>query len=312
MPDAEKRQVFAGFIIFEKIFLMKSMTGYGSAFLDNDSYQISVEIKTLNSKFFDAVVKSPKQFSEKEIEIRNVLSEYLDRGKIALTVEFQRKDASKPKININKQLFSFYYQEFSELADNFKASKEELFKLAIQAPDVLTPDIDNEDLDREFEILKETIIQAAKDCDQFRINEGKALKLKILEYTGNIEKLMERITPFEGERIESVKTKLRNAITELLNDADFDKNRFEQEMIYYIEKLDINEEKDRLASHIEYFRNTLEETGQIGKKLGFITQEMGREINTMGSKANHAGIQRIVIQMKEELEKIKEQMLNII
>lgn len=291
---------------------MKSMTGYGNAVLDTPEVQITVEIKSLNSKFFDVQMKIPKAFNDKEIEIRNILSDALDRGKISLSIDFQKKNIETPKININKGLFKAYYELYNELAEQFLAPKDELFKLSLQSPDVIAPEVQGNDVEGDFALLKETLLKAISECDKFREREGRALQSKINEYVDSISRFLEQIGTFETERIETVKNKLRASLKELINDNEFNKDRFEQELIYYIEKLDFQEEKVRLASHLDYFKKALNSQGAQGKKLGFIAQEMGREINTIGSKANHAGIQRIVVQMKEELEKIKEQMLNVL
>ena len=292
--------------------MMKSMTGYGNAVLDTPDVLISVEIKSLNSKFFDAQIKIPKAFAEKEIEIRNIVSERLDRGKINLNIEFVRKNVDTPKININQGLFNAYYSLYNDLATNVSASKEELFKLALQSPDVIVPEISENSIEEDFQLMKKTLIQALDECEKFRMNEGKALQLKVSEYIEQIISLQIQIDQFEHERLDAIKAKLRSALRELINDNEFNKDRFEQELIYYIEKLDFQEEKVRLTSHLDYFKKALNESGAHGKKLGFVSQELGREINTIGSKANHAGIQRIVVQMKEELEKIKEQILNVL
>lgn len=293
--------------------MIKSMTGYGNAILDTAETLISVEVKTLNSKFFDVQLKIPRLFSEKELEIRNILSERLDRGKISLSIEFQKKAATTPKVNINKNLFNSYYAIYKNLADDVDAPKDELFKLALQSPDVIAPEItESIGIEEDYLLVKSTLLTALDECDKFRIIEGETLHRKVKEYADRIGHLLIQVEAFENERIETVKQKLRSSLQELLNDGEFNKDRFEQELIYYIEKLDFHEEKVRLTSHLEYFAQVMEDQTAHGKKLGFITQEIGREINTIGSKANHAGIQRIVVQMKEELEKIKEQTLNVL
>jgi uncharacterized protein (TIGR00255 family) len=304
--------VFEAFIFTIKTNSMKSMTGYGNAILDTAEVQLSVEIKSLNSKFFDAQLRIPRAFAEKEIEIRNILSEYLDRGKISLSIDFQRKNIDSPKISINKGLFNAYFKLYNELADQVSATKDELFKLALQSPDVIVPEISENSIEEDYLLLKNTLLQAIAECDKFRSSEGKALQLKVNEYVDHIRDLLVQVEGFEQERIDNVKIKLRASLRELVNDNEFNKDRFEQELIYYIEKLDFHEEKVRLASHLEYFKKALNDPGMHGKKLGFVAQELGREINTIGSKANHAGIQRVVVQMKEELEKIKEQVLNVL
>lgn len=293
--------------------MIKSMTGYGAAILDTADALVSVEIKSLNSKFFDVQLKIPRLFSEKEVEIRNILSDRLDRGKVTLTIEFQKKTVATPKININKDLFSSYYSIFKQMAVEAQAPHDELFKLALQSPDVISPDIsETKGMEEDFPLVKKALLTALDECDAFRINEGETLHHKIEEYAANIGRLLIQVETFEPERVEAVKSKLRSSLMELINDNEFNKDRFEQELIYYIEKLDIQEEKVRLTSHLEYFSKVMDEKNAHGKKLGFISQEIGREINTIGSKANHAGIQRIVVQMKDELEKIKEQLQNVL
>ena len=289
------------------------MTGYGYAVLDTADALVSVEIKSLNSKFFDVQMKTPKLFSEKEAELRNILSERLDRGKVTLNIEFHKKTNATPKININKSLFSAYYSQYKEMAEEAQAPQAELFKLALQSPDVVSPDISEaKGSEEDYLLVKDALLTALDECDAFRIKEGETLHHKIKEYADNIGRLLVQVKTFEPERMESVKARLRNSLGELLNDNEYNKDRFEQELIYYIEKLDIQEELVRLSSHLEFFLRVMDGDSSHGKKLGFISQEIGREINTIGSKANHAGIQRIVVQMKDELEKIKEQLQNVL
>jgi uncharacterized protein (TIGR00255 family) len=304
---------FEAFIfLLQNTIPMKSMTGYGNAVLDTAEVQISVEIKCLNSKFFDAQLRIPRAFIEKEIEIRNILSESLDRGKISLSIDFQKKTNESPKISINNGLFNAYFTLYNQLADQVSATKDELFKLALQSPDVIVPEISEKGIEDDYMLLKDTLSKAIAECEKFRASEGKTLQLKVNEYVEHIRHLLGQIEGYEQERLDNVKNKLRSSLRELVNDNEYNKDRFEQELIYYIEKLDFHEEKVRLASHLDYFKKSLNEPGAHGKKLGFVAQELGREINTIGSKANHAGIQRIVVQMKEELEKIKEQILNVL
>jgi uncharacterized protein (TIGR00255 family) len=236
---------------------MKSMTGYGNAILDTAEVQLSIEIKSLNSKFFDVQLRIPRAFAEKEIEIRNILSDYLDRGKISLSIDFQRKNIDSPKISINKGLFNAYFTLYNELADQVSATKDELFKLALQSPDVIVPEISENSIEEDFLLLKNTLLQAIAECDKFRSSEGKTLQLKVNEYVDHIRDLLVQVEGFEQERIDNVKNKLRASLRELVNDNEFNKDRFEQELIYYIEKLDFHEEKVRLASHLEYFKKAL-------------------------------------------------------
>lgn len=288
------------------------MTGYGQVQLDDEKYQVLVEVKCLNSKYLDINLKLPKQFSEKEMKIRNLIGEKLERGKIMMTVEFQKKVVSDLPTSINKELFRFYFHQFKELAEMVGASEQELFKLTLQAPDVMVTTLDNPSIEEDFNILQKLINDSLEKCNLFREREGEELKRNLLEYAQCVESNLKALEVYEQDRLNGVKDRLKNNLKELVNNADFDPNRFEQELIFYIEKLDITEEKVRLRSHLNYFEEIMKKDGPHGKKLNFISQEIGREINTIGSKANHALIQKHVVTMKEELEKIKEQGLNIL
>ena len=292
--------------------MLKSMTGYGQVQLDNDDYQVLVEIKSLNSKYLDINLKVPKQFSEKELKIRNLAGEKLERGKVMITIEFQKKSISDLPTTINQELFQFYYNHFKKLAEIVGASEQELFKLSLQAPEVMITTLDNPSIEDDYAIVEKLIAEALDKCNIFRDREGAELKKNLIDYVDIIDQNLKFLEEHEPERLNIVKDRLRNNLKELANNSDYDQNRFEQELIFYIEKLDISEEKVRLRSHLSYFKEMMEKGGPHGKKLNFISQEMGREINTLGSKANHASIQKHVVIMKEELEKIKEQVLNIL
>ncbi len=292
--------------------MLKSMTGYGQVQLDNDDYQVLVEIKSLNSKYLDINLKVPKQFSEKELKIRNLAGEKLERGKVMITIEFQKKSISDLPTTINQELFQFYYNHFKKLAEKVGASEQELFKLSLQAPEVMITTLDNPSIEDDYAIVEKLIAEALDKCNIFRDREGAELKKNLIDYVDIIDQNLKFLEEHEPERLNIVKDRLRNNLKELANNSDYDQNRFEQELIFYIEKLDISEEKVRLRSHLSYFKEMMEKGGPHGKKLNFISQEMGREINTLGSKANHASIQKHVVIMKEELEKIKEQVLNIL
>jgi uncharacterized protein (TIGR00255 family) len=292
--------------------MLKSMTGYGQVQLDNDDYQVLVEIKSLNSKYLDINLKVPKQFSEKELKIRNLAGEKLERGKVMITIEFQKKSISDLPTTINQELFQFYYNHFKKLAVKVGASEQELFKLSLQAPEVMITTLDNPSIEDDYAIVEKLIAEALDKCNIFRDREGAELKKNLIDYVDIIDQNLKFLEEHEPERLNIVKDRLRNNLKELANNSDYDQNRFEQELIFYIEKLDISEEKVRLRSHLSYFKEMMEKGGPHGKKLNFISQEMGREINTLGSKANHASIQKHVVIMKEELEKIKEQVLNIL
>ncbi|GJM59632.1 YicC/YloC family endoribonuclease [Persicobacter diffluens] len=294
--------------------MIKSMTGYGSANLDTESISIQVEVRTLNSKFLDTNLKLPRTFSDREIEIRNTIGDCLERGKVAVNIEFNRKDDTTPKVQVNEGLFQNYYAALKALAENTGASEQELFKLVLQMPEVLVNEREELGSEADWKLLHSALNAALKDCDAFRLKEGAVLAEKLVSYIDVIDGCLQKVPQFEEERVETVKNRLRQNLEDLQQKEDYDQNRFEQEIIFYLEKYDINEEKVRLANHLKYFKEVILKPTQAsnGKKLGFISQEIGREINTLGSKANHAAIQRLVVQMKEELEKIKEQSLNIL
>lgn len=288
------------------------MTGYGLASLEDDNYIISAEVKTLNSKFLDLSIRSPKQFSEKEHEIRNMVSAVLERGKVNLTLEFTNKTQVELPILINEELFHGYYQRYLKLAKDAQADTSELFKIAMQSPNVVSGNIDKNSDPIEWEMAKKVIEKALRNCDGFRNDEGKVLEQKFLENVQVIRKELEKVKVLDPERKEKIRNRIKGSFREWMEDNSFDPNRLEQELIYYFEKIDITEEIVRLETHLDYFVQNLSEGENQGKKLGFISQEIGREINTIGSKANDAQVQRCVVTMKDELEKIKEQSLNIL
>lgn len=291
------------------------MTGYGLATLEKDSYSLVVEVKALNSKFLDANLKLPKKFADKEIEVRRMVGEVLERGKIALNIEFKKISQEGSRIKIDKELFREYFFQLQKLALEVGAhSLDEIFKLAIHSPQVLGigQELNNEEIEIEWEEVSGLILIALRDCDAFRLKEGEGLKINMEKDIHSIKSFLSEIAVHDPRRTEAVKQRLMEHISQYKSSAEVDQNRFEQELIFYIEKLDINEEKVRLESHLDYFLEVINEGNSQGKKLGFIGQEMGREINTIGSKANDAAIQRLVVGMKEDLEKIKEQLLNIL
>ncbi|MFD2202769.1 YicC/YloC family endoribonuclease [Shivajiella indica] len=292
--------------------MVKSMTGYGLAGIENDAFIISVEVKTLNSKFLDLSIRSPKQFSDKEHEIRNLVSKILDRGKVNLTIEFSNKAGTEIPIGINDELFQSYFRKYRELAQFVGSQSEDIFKLALQSPGVISNLVEKASDSEEWEVLKPVIEEALLKCDQFRIDEGNVLQSKFLENLSVIKEGLSQIKISDPIRKERIRLRIRSNFKDWLEENDFDKNRFEQELIYYFEKIDITEEIVRLETHLNYFEKNLIEENNQGKKLGFISQEIGREINTIGSKANDAEIQKFVVIMKDELEKIKEQTLNIL
>ena len=289
--------------------MIKSMTGFGKATVELPGKKITVEVKSLNSKQLDASIKMPNSYKDKELEIRSEITKILERGKIDfyLNVEIS---GDQSNYTINKPLVIHYYNELKALSEEIGETLE-LLPLALKMPDVLKTV--REDIDEnEWSHVLIAVDEALNQADHFRIEEG-TLLAKDFEYRiGLIRQYSIDVIPFEKARIPAVRERLMRDIADLSDSSKFDPNRIEQELIYYIEKLDITEEKVRLAKHIDYFLATIKEEGSQGKKLGFITQELGREINTMGSKANDADIQKLVVQMKDELEKIKEQLMNIL
>ncbi|EKB49539.1 YicC/YloC family endoribonuclease [Cecembia lonarensis] len=292
--------------------MIKSMTGYGLASIENDDYIISVEVKTLNSKFLDLSIRSPKQFSDKELEIRNLVSKALERGKVNLNIDFASKTGIDLPISINEDLFMSYFQKYQQLSDKVQGASTDLFKLALQSPSVISNLVEKTSDVEAWEAVKTIIEKALATCDEFRMDEGKVLEEKFLENLSIIRQGLNQVKAADPIRKERIRQRIRNNFSDWLEENDFDENRFEQELIYYFEKIDITEELVRLETHLNYFEKNLLEGSQQGKKLGFISQEIGREINTIGSKANDAEIQQYVVVMKDELEKIKEQSLNIL
>jgi len=282
------------------------MTGYGTAQLENDSLGISVEVKSLNSKYLDAVIKLPKVFFDKEIEVKKVASEKLERGKIVVNINYERKDSEVARIIINEKLLKSYYHQIKKIATDIEAPSDGLLKLVMEFPEVIRTEEPKDKLQDDWNRVKDVILEAIIKCEEFRVVEGATLKNKLVVYVDKIETYLSKVGT------EAIKKRLQKHIIEIEGNEKFDPNRFEQEMVYYIEKLDINEEKVRLKAHLDYFLEILSESESQGKKLSFLSQEMGREINTIGSKANDAEIQKLVVGMKDELEKIKEQLQNIL
>ncbi|MCS6824249.1 MAG: YicC family protein [Cytophagaceae bacterium] len=291
--------------------MIKSMTGYGAATVETDRISVSVEIKTLNSKFLDLNLRISKEYTDKEVDIRSMLIHTIERGKVSLTIEVKNKAETKPKITINKNLLKYYYQELSGICDELGAPKDSLFSQILTLPDVLANELSSGTSQEDWECISSAILKAIEKCNEFRCMEGKVIEQHFLEYLERIEKKLFEIETQDPIRIANIRNKIHNSFNEL-NITEIDPARFEQELIYYIEKLDISEEKVRLKSHIQYFRETLKTAESNGKKLSFIAQEIGREINTIGSKSNDAIIQKCVVDMKDELEKIKEQAQNIL
>ncbi len=287
-----------------------SMTGYGKAVIELPNKKITIEIKSLNSKQFDLFTRLPFIYREKEIALRNSLARRLIRGKVDLSinVEMIAKDVTS---KIDHNVLSQYYHEIKRVAVALNIPQpEEWFTVLLRLPEVMRQE--QEELnDEEWNIIEEAINTAVDETIAFRRQEGEMLFQVLTTKISNIRSLLEAVEPFEEERVEKVKSRIREGLNNL-EGIEYDKNRFEQEMIYYIEKLDLNEEKNRLAHHLNYFIDTLKGEESQGKKLGFIAQEIGREINTLGSKSNQSDMQRIVVQMKDELEQLKEQILNVL
>jgi len=288
------------------------MTGFGQQSLDDGQSQIYVEVKSLNSKFLDLNLRLPKQFAEKEIEVRTLISEILERGKVSVAIEYERISDNAIKQTYNEDLFAAYYSELRKLADKVVAPYDELFQLALNSPDVIKNNQDDSIGEDQWLKIKDALTRALKQCDQFRVDEGKVLGNMLKQCCISIEQNLESIKALDPKRVARIRERLKNNVTSFFGEEGFDPNRLEQEIIFYIEKLDINEEKVRLKSHIDYFIQAVNEPQSNGKKLGFISQEIGREINTIGSKSNDAEIQKHVVLMKEELEKIKEQLNNVV
>ena len=290
--------------------MILSMTGYGKAVVTYKEKKISVEIKSLNSKNFDLSTRIAPLYREKEMEVRQTLANLLERGKVDFSLWIE-KDAALDATPINVQLVKNYYQQIKNIATEIGIPEpNDWFSTLLHLPDVTTKteiEILEED---EWNVTKQAIDKAVECLIDFRKQEGAALERKFHEKINNIEALLKSIEPYEESRVPKIKEKIIEGLEQVAK-VDYDRNRLEQELIYYIEKLDINEEKQRLANHLNYFRETMQEKGHgVGKKLGFIAQEMGREINTTGSKSNQAEMQNIVVKMKDELEQIKEQVLN--
>ncbi len=289
--------------------MIQSMTGYGKAVVAFKEKKIHVEIKSLNSKQLDLNTRIAPLYREKEMEMRQMVAEALIRGKVDMSVWIE-KDTTADATPINAQLVENYYQQIKSISEKTGIpAPEDWFYTLLRMPDVMTKSEVEELEEEEWAVVKGGVAEALKNLVDFRTQEGAALQKKFTEKIDNIAKLMGEIEPFEKSRVEKIKARIIDGLQQIPT-ADYDKNRLEQELIYYIEKLDISEEKQRLTNHLKYFRDTMNEPAGQGKKLGFIAQEMGREINTTGSKSNQAEMQNIVVKMKDELEQIKEQVLN--
>ena len=286
--------------------MIQSMTGFGKASLQLPTKKITVEIKSLNSKGLDLNTRMPSVFREMELGLRNQISQRLERGKVDFSL-YLEVTGEETTSKINVPIVKGYINQMKAVIST--ADETELMKMAVRMPDALKTERDEID-ENEWKQIQTVIDEALENITNFRKDEGASLEKEFQLRIGNINNLMNEAVSFDAERVETVKTRLRTALDELK--VNVDENRFEQELIFYLEKYDITEEKVRLGNHLNYFLETLNGTEANGRKLGFITQEMGREINTMGSKSNHTEMQKLVVMMKDELEKIKEQVLNVL
>ncbi|MDR1680182.1 MAG: YicC family protein [Prevotellaceae bacterium] len=291
--------------------MVKSMTGYGKAERAVEKKKIKVELRSLNSKALDITFKMPAHYREKENALRTSLTRVVQRGKVEVLITLADEDAEAPA-TLNRQRFVAYYRQIDSLLQSIgsSAKKERVAQVILRLPEVMDTS-STEVPDTEWDTLLLCLQEALTDFDRFREDEGRALLADIQMRVDRIVDLLASVSKFEQQRIESVRQRIGGLLT-TIGQPSYDKNRFEQELLYYLEKIDITEEKIRLVQHCKYFMQTIEEGAGVGRKLGFIAQEMGREINTLGSKANQVDIQKLVVQMKDELEKMKEQILNVL
>jgi len=288
--------------------MIKSMTGFGKSILQLPTKKITIEVKSLNSKNLDLNARIPSQYREKELLMRNTIAKSLLRGKVDLGF-YVEITAEETSTQINEAVVKDYMKQLSSISAYAKQEELELIKMAVRMPDSLKT-VREEIDEKEFNAINKALLEALDKINDYRADEGKVLEKDFQLRITNIGELLEKVIVIDPERIEAVRERLHKAVSEIKEEVD--QNRFEQELIYYLEKYDITEEKVRLSNHLNYFTSTLESSDSNGKKLGFISQEIGREINTIGSKSNYAPMQQLVVQMKDELEKIKEQLLNVL
>ncbi len=286
------------------------MTGYGIGSAENANVKYTVEIKSLNSKFLELNLRLPKAVSDKELFLRGESSKLIERGKVNINISTEYVNQTAKAANINAELLKAYYQQLASIANELGDKNQQLFEMALNMPEVISHD--DEVDEEEGKVLVDAFHQAVKKFNQFRSDEGAVLKQDLEHRVSLILSHLTEVEGVEGSRIPLIRERINQYMEEAVGKENVDMNRFEQELVFYIEKLDITEEKVRLRSHCNYFIEALNSQDSNGKKLGFISQEMGREINTLGSKANNAQIQQIVVKMKDELEKIKEQLLNVL
>jgi uncharacterized protein (TIGR00255 family) len=291
--------------------MIKSMTGFGKAEFEVNNKKITLELKTLNSKQVDISVRIPSVYREKEIEIRKELAEKLVRGKIDLTI-YVENHGSESNSKINESILISYFEHLKGITDSLGLQSDQNTLLALlRLPDVVKTEYETFD-EQEWHVVFKHLQKAIEEIEAFRMSEGNALEADIISNTGKIRELLQQVTPYENQRMEIIKNRLTESLGKLNLAGGADENRFEQELVYYLDKMDMNEEKVRLENHCLFLLETIAGEENNGKKLAFITQEMGREINTLGSKAYESNIQRLVVQMKDYLERIKEQLLNVI
>ncbi len=291
--------------------MIKSMTGFGKATNEFSAKKITVEVRSLNSRQLDLNLRMPYSYKEKELELRAEISKQIERGKVDITIYTEFLQEALP-LAINKTLAKSYHKELKALAEELNEDTTDLLALTMKMPDVLKAEKEIVELDmEEWKQVKATTDKAIEAFQKFRDDEGKTLSDEFEMRIGIIDKLLAEVVSMDASRVENIRNRIKSNIAEVIEKEKIDENRFEQELIYYIEKLDITEEKLRLKTHLDYFSEAMKELGS-GRKLGFIAQEIGREINTIGSKANDATVQKMVVQMKDELEKIKEQLLNVL
>jgi uncharacterized protein (TIGR00255 family) len=291
--------------------MIRSMTGFGKTEFEVGNKKITLEIKSLNSKQLDINTRIPAMYREKDIEIRRLISEMLTRGKVDFALYLDNLGTESTS-RINTAIIKDYYRQLKTIHKELGLKvNETIIHSILRLPETVKMVYDELD-ETEWLVVRENLIKTLEELNRFRDQEGLALKTDIVANIANILDLLKQVEPFENQRMDNVKAKIMDSLEALKLNGSVDKNRFEQELIYYMEKLDINEEKVRLANHCSYFTETMDETEPSGRKLGFIAQEIGREINTLGSKANESNLQRIVVQMKDNLEKIKEQVLNVL
>lgn len=287
------------------------MTGFGKSSCELEKKTVTIEIKSLNSRQTDIYTRLPNLIKGKDLEIRNEIIAFLKRGKIEVSVNLESKEGEL-STNLNAAAIKNYYQQLNEISSDLGLTlSEAIMQTIVRLPESLNSDKDEMN-DEEWQEIMKVLREALSEVDKFRLQEGNAMVNDIKERILLILQYLDKIGTFESRRLDNIRNRLKENLNEFFNQENIDNNRFEQELIYYLEKLDITEEKVRLKNHCEYFMEVLKEEDSVGKKLGFVTQEIGREINTIGSKANDSEIQKLVVMMKDELEKVKEQLMNIL